>query len=151
MADFSIYLGIVFLATIKFMFAAVPGVLADLPFLGIYIAVSIGGLISFNVFYTMSNYFIKRTLDNKLKKIKAGTYKPKKSFTKMNKTLVRLKMTEAGFWIITIVAPLVMSVPLGTIVVSKFYRHRKESYWISTASLLVFGAIFTYLTQLIKS
>lgn len=151
MANFSIYLAMVLLATFKFMFAAVPGVIAGLPFWGIYISVTIGGLLSFNVFYFMANFFIKRTLENKLKKIKSGTYKPKKSFTKVNKKLVKLKMTTAGFWIITIAAPLVMSVPLGTIVVAKFYRHHKESYWISTTSILIFGAVFTYLIQLIKS
>ena len=151
MADFSIYLAMVLLATFKFMFAALPGAVAGLPFLGIYISITTGGLISFNVFYFMANYFIKRTLDNKLKKIKAGTYKPKKNFTKMNKSLVKLKMTTAGFWIITIAAPLVISVPIGTIVVAKFYRHHKESYWISTASLLIFGAVFTYLIQLLVS
>ena len=151
MANYSLYLLIVFLGTFKFMFAAVPGVLAGLPILRVYSAVMFGALISFNSFYFLANYFINRKLQVKLRKIKAGTYKPKKNFTKINKSLVRLKTTSLGFWIICIVTPLVLSVPLGSIIVAKFYRHRKISYWITTSSLLIFGAIFTYLTLLIKS
>lgn len=150
MAKFSLYLLTAFLGTFKFMFAAVPGVVAGLSFFEIYGAVMFGAIASFNVSYLLANVLIKRTLKNKLKKIKAGTYKVKKNFTRINKLLVKLKKTPIGYWIICIGAPLVLSVPIGSIIVAKFYRHRKESYWISTVSLFIFGALFTYITQLIK-
>jgi hypothetical protein len=137
------------LGTFKFVFAAGPGIAANLPFFEIYLTVVLGGLFSFNLFYFMANQFIKRNLEKKLAKIKAGTYKPKKNFTKLNKTLVRLKMTNTGFWLITILGPVFLSVPIGTIIVAKFYRHHKETYWISSISLLIFGGIFTKLFQTI--
>ncbi len=76
-------------------------------------------------------------------------HEPKKNFTKLNKTLVRLKMTNTGFWLITVLGPVFLSVPIGTIIVAKFYRHHKETYWISSISLLIFGGIFTKLFQTI--
>ena len=139
------------LGTFKFMFASAPGTIAGVPFFAKYISVLLGGLVSFNIFYFMANFFIKRSLEKKLKKIEAGKLKIKKRFTKVNKTLVKLKMTAYGFWFISILAPIVLSVPIGAIVVAKFYRHRKVSYWISTTSLIVSCALFTYVIQLIKS
>lgn len=150
MANFPIYFLMFVLGTFKFMFASVPGVLADLPFLNNYIPVVLGGLFSFNIFYFMANFFIKKSIEIKLKKIKNGNYKQKKNFTRVNKILVKLKTTTAGFWIITVLSPLVFSIPLGSIIVAKFYRHRKESYWISTTSIVISGAVFTYLIQILK-
>lgn len=149
MSDITAYLSMFFLGTFKFVFASGPGVAAGLNFIDIYITVVLGGLFSFNLFYFMANYFIKRNLVKKLSKIKAGTYTTKKNFTKLNKTLVKIKMTDLGFWLITILGPVFLSVPLGTIIVAKFYRHHKETYWISSISLLIFGAIFTKLFQTI--
>lgn len=149
MANISIYLSMFLLGTFKFVFASGPGIAAGLNFFNIYITVILGGLLSFNVFYFMANYFIKRNLEQKLAKIKAGTYKPKKNFTKLNKSLVKIKMTNTGFWLITILGPLFLSVPLGTIIVAKFYRHHKETYWISSLSLIVFGGVFTKFFQAI--
>ncbi len=150
MANLHLYLFIVLLGTFKFMFASTPGVIADLPFEKVYFLATLGGLVSFNFFYFLANHFIRKTLEKNKRKMKLGNYIAKKKFTKTNKTIVKLKMTNAGFWIITIVAPLVLSIPIGSIIVAKFYRHHKETYWITTLSLIFSQAIFTVLAYLIK-
>lgn len=151
MANITAYLSMFLLGTFKFVFASGPGIAAKLNFFEIYFTVMLGALFSFNLFYFMANHFIKRNLEQKLSKIKAGTYNPKNNFTKVNKTLVKIKMSNLGFWLITILAPIFLSVPLGTIIVAKFYRHHKETYWISSISLLIFGAIFTKFFQTIQT
>lgn len=151
MVDYSLYLIMFLLGTFKFMFASVPGTIAGVPFFAKFISVLLGGLVSFNLFYFMANFFIKKSLEKRLKKIEAGKLKRRKRFTKVNKTLVKLKTTSYGFFLISVLTPIVFSIPLGAIIVAKFYRHRKLSYWISTASLIVSCALFTYVIQLIKS
>lgn len=150
MVNFSLYLLIFILGTFKYMFAAVPGVVAGIPFFNNYITVVFGGLVSFNFFYFMSTIFIKRSLEKKRLLIQSGKYIPKKTFTKKNKAIAALKMTPFGFWALTIVGPLVLSIPLGAIIIAKFYRHRKLGYWNGTFSLIIFGAIFTLITELFK-
>ena len=150
MANISIFIFIALLGTLKFMFASTPGVIANLPFLEVYFFATLGGLVSFNVFYFLANYFITKSLENNQKKMKLGTYKSPKKFTKTNKVIVRLKMTDFGFWAITIVAPLVLSIPIGSIIVAKFYRHHKITYWITTLSLIVSQALFTFIAFSIK-
>jgi len=150
MANFSIYLFITFLGTLKFMFASAPGVIADLSFGEVYFFATLGGLISFNLFYFLANYFIKKSLEKNKKRMELGTFKAKKVFTKTNKLIVRLKMNDIGFWVISIVAPLVLSIPIGSIIVAKFYRHHKSTYWITTLSLIVSQALFTAIAFFIK-
>ncbi len=150
MVNLSLYLLIFILGTFKYMFAAVPGVVAGIPFFNNYITLVFGGLVSFNFFYFMSTIIIKKSLEKRRQKFLAGNYVIKKNFTRRNKILAKLKMTDLGFWALTIIGPLVLSIPLGAIIVAKFYRHRKMAYWNSTISLIVFGGIFTLITELIK-
>ncbi len=150
MAKISIYIFITLLGTLKFMFASTPGVIGNLSFWEVYFFATLGGLISFNIFYFLANYFIKKSIADNQRKMKLGTYKAPKVFTKTNKLIVKLKMTDLGFWLITIIAPLVLSIPIGSIIVAKFYRHHKITYWVTTSSLIFFQAIFTGIAFAIK-
>lgn len=150
MANFSLYLFIFILGTFKYMFSAVPGVVAGVPFFNNFITLTIGGLVSFNFFYFMYSKLIKNALKKKKIKIEAGTYVPKKVFTKKNKIITIVKRSKLGFWAITIIGPMVLSIPLGAIIIAKFYRHRKLAYWNTTFSIILFGAIFTFITELFK-
>ena len=151
MGNLHLYSSVFFLATFKFMFAPIAGVYSGLPFWEVYLLVAFGGWTSFNVFYFLANYFIKKSVERRIKLSKTPNYKPKKIFTKVNKTIVKIKRTNLGFWLISIGAPLVFSIPLGSIIVAKFYHHHKETYWISSISIFVFGGIFTYLAYFLKN
>jgi hypothetical protein len=159
MDNLSLY-GLAFLiSTVKFLFAAsIVGASALTP-LEIAISTGLGALCSFNVVYWTSSYFMKKAKDRKAKKALAGTpskspleaVKKKPVFTKMNKYIIRAKMSKSGFWLICILAPLFLSIPVGSILIAKFYRDTKMAYPLATVSIIVFAFILAYFNKAIFS
>ncbi len=131
-------IGIFFSAFIKFMFAPFVSARVGLDFYTTWIVVFSGGLVSAFVFYFASEYFTKRNHDKKIKKYKEALQsgkplKLKKSFTKVNKYLVKFKHS-IGQKGICVLAPLFLSVPIGSIVCAKFYGKSKKTF-----PIIVFG------------
>jgi hypothetical protein len=145
--------GLAFLISmVKFSFAAsiVTATTPLSPFL-VAISTGLGAIASFNIFYWSSNFFMKRAKEKQEKAIAEGTYKRKISFTKLNKFMVKTKMSKSGFWIICTLAPLIISIPLGTIIVAKFYREKALTYPVAVISLIVWAFVLAYLNGAIFS
>lgn len=138
-----------FLSFVKFMFAPFTGAGLRLDFFSTWISTFSGGLVSALVFYFMSDYFMKRyqrkKIEKKLKLEAAGqVYVGKKNFTKINRTIIRLKL-GIGQYGICFLAPLFLSVPIGSIICAKFYSHQKNTF-----SLIVLGlAINSFLLSIL--
>lgn len=120
------------LATIKFMVAPLPGQRLHLSFLETYLASCAGGIVGAAIFYFAAEFFLKWSHDKKVAKQEAAlaqgiTLPVKKKFTKLNKFIVRIKM-KLGFIGICFWAPFFMSIPIGAIVVAKFYGKRKMTF-----------------------
>ena len=129
------------LATFKFMFAPFTGLACELSFIETYITCVIGGTISSAVFF----YF------SKLLMLKLRSYrgkKQKKVFTKTNKLVVWIKikfgMIGICFW-----APFFFSVPLGSIIVAKFYGKKKEAFFLIFLGMNINAFITTGLAYFI--
>lgn len=148
MALISLYATTFFFATFKFMFAAsIMMPVNNLSPIEIAVFNCLGGLFSFNVFFFSSSFFMKRY---RTKTHAANSVvRNKKKFTKINKTIVRYKRSPYALWLICILAPLFMSVPVGAIVVAKFYRHNKKAYIIVTSTLVISAILLTALSYLI--
>lgn len=138
-----------FLSAVKFLFAASVLSATSLTPLEIAICTGLGALVSFNFFYLTAGYFMKRTKNKKMKAIADGTYQRPIAFTKMNKFMVNLKNSKSGFWIGIICAPLILSIPLGSIIIAKFYREIRLTYPIAMAAIAVWAFVLAYLNDLI--
>ncbi len=137
------------LGTIKFLFAAsIVSATALSPF-EIAISTGLGALFSFNIFYWSSGYFMRVAKEKKIRAIHNGTYKKKNAFTKLNKLMVKAKKSKSGFWLICLFAPLFLSVPVGTIIVAKFYRQNRLTYPVAMISLIVMAFVLAYLSEAI--
>jgi hypothetical protein len=71
-------------------------------------------------------------LENKIKLIQKAEasgkeIKHKKKFTPTNKKIIRLKKS-LGVFGITFLAPLLLSIPVGTIIVAKFFGKQRFTY-----------------------
>lgn len=144
--------GLAFLiSTVKFLFAASIVSATSLTPFEIAISTGLGAIFSFNVFYWSSGYFMRVSYDMKVRAIHNGTYKKKPIFTKLNKLMVKAKRSKSGFWLLCILAPLFLSVPIGAIIVAKFYRENKLAYPIVMVSLTVLAFILAYLNEVIFS
>lgn len=146
------YITLAGLSSIKFMFAPVAGLGFKLSFLETYLSCISGAFLTALIFYFGANYFMKRTHQKKveayLESVKNGTpLKQKKNFTKVNKTVVRVKRS-IGIFGIAMWAPFFLSVPIGCIVTAKFFGKRKITFPIIVLGVCFNGFVSASITYL---
>lgn len=136
------YIGISLLATVKFIFSPLMAVntIENHTWFYTYIAVCLGGIASASFFYFSSVKLIERNLE---KRIRKGIVK--KKFTRMNKIIINTK-TNIGVVGLALLAASFISIPLGSIVLAKFYRHKKRTIFILYSAILFSGAVCTGIT-----
>lgn len=153
--NFGLYSTFFLLSTIKFLFTPFGGPAAKLSFLETYVSCVSGAIFSAAIFYYASEILMKKAHEKRIKAIKEAAekgieYKAKKKFTKTNKFIVRLKH-RFGIYIVSMYAPLFLSVPLGTIITAKFYGKEKKTFPLIVLGMFVNGLITTGITYLIAS
>lgn len=148
------YASLVFLSTWKFMFAPIIGFAYGFSFLETIICCMIGALISSSVFYFGSNFFMRKALErtvkrNKLREAKRKPIKSKKVFTKANRRIVSIKKS-IGIYGACYLFPFFLSIPLGSIVTAKFYKHQKKTFFLIIMFLTINCLLITSGTYLIN-
>jgi hypothetical protein len=117
-----------FLSMIKFMFAPFTGIGLSLTFIETSVTCFIGAVISSTFFYFSSKYFMQKArqkrIDSPAKKLSPSATKRKR---KVNRSIVKLKR-KLGIYGICFFGPLLLSVPLGTIICAKFYNHQSKTF-----------------------
>jgi hypothetical protein len=141
------YSGVFTTATFKFLFAPLVGWQVGLSFLEIFIVTALGGWLSFTIFYFSASFFMQRAFEARIKKeamaLEAGTHIPRRKFTRFNKLIIRIKRMKYGYPGVVFLAPAFLSVPVGSIVVAKFYGGQKQTYWFTLLALTVWALINT--------
>lgn len=146
-------LTIFFLSTIKFMFAPLSALPFKLTFWETYFACVAGGIFGAAIFYFSAGYFMERAVQKraKLRKeaLESGIEIPrKKVFTKTNKIVVKIKHT-LGIYGTAMWVPFFLSIPIGSIITAKFYRHDKRTFPIIILGMFVNGLATTGIVYLI--
>lgn len=126
------------LATFKFMFAPFSGLPFDLSYYETAISAFSGGLFSASIFYFTGNFVLK-----KIKKTKSN-----KVFTRTNRFIVKLKQ-RLGKIGITFWAPFLLSIPIGSLVVAKFYGNEKTTFIYVTIGMALNTVVMTTLAYVI--
>lgn len=136
------YLTIVGLASFKFMFSPLAGEKLGLTFLESYFSTLIGALLSWAVFYFLSEYFMRRNHAKKIEKHKLAlekndpNYKRPKNFTRLNKAIVRVK-TSLGIYVTCWLVPLFLSIPIGSIICAKFFGNDKKTPYLILGGIVI--------------
>lgn len=125
-----------------------PGAQFNIPFLETYFSAVAGGIVSSSFFFFGSEFVIHFSRNRRLKKeaamIEKGLVPPiKKKFTRTNKMIIKIKHLF-GIWGICVFSPLLLSIPIGTIVAAKFYGEDKNAFPIIVAGMF-FNAALTSL------
>jgi hypothetical protein len=149
------YLGFFFFSMFKFLFAPFGGPAAGLTFIETYISCCSGALLSSSICFFLASYLLRKSLERKKAAeekaiLKGIPFVPKKKFTKFNKKIIKLKQTM-GIYGITFIAPLFFSIPVGTIIVAKFFGKLKITYPLLLTTILINGFATTGLAYLIAS
>lgn len=142
-----IYFSLFGLSMVKFMFAPFGGPGFHLSFIETYLSCVSGAFFAAFIFYFSSEYFLKRAAQKRSDAyhtaMKLGLpFKEKRKFTRFNKFIVRLKR-RFGIYGISLFAPFVLSVPLGSIVTAKFYGKEKRTFPLILAGICLTGSFTT--------
>ncbi len=133
------------LAHVKFLVTATIA-LATYPQLSvdeIFIASSLGAISCFNIFYFISQklYFAGNKQSKNTKANKSKTFK------KRNRILIKMKQSKIGFLLVCTLAPLFLSIPIGTVVAVKFFGDNKKTYWYVSILLIIMAFLLAYLND----
>ena len=135
------------LAHVKFLVTATIA-LATYPQLSvdeIFVASSLGAISCFNIFYFIS----KKIYFGNSKQSKNTKNKKSKTFKKRNRILIKMKQSKIGFLLVCTLAPLFLSIPIGTVVTVKFFGDNKKTYWYVSILLIIMSFILAYLNDTI--
>jgi uncharacterized membrane protein len=141
------------LATVKFLFAPFTAVHLGMHYYETYFASVAGGIFGSFFFYFGSDFLLAYAAKRYAKKLlwakqNNTTIKVKKKFTKMNRFILRIKSTfgKIGicFW-----APFFLSVPIGSIVVAKFYGNEKFTFLWIMLGMFLNAIVTTFLSYVI--
>jgi hypothetical protein len=144
---------IFFLAMFKFSVSTIPGPRLGMTFFETVLAAFLGAAVCALICYFGSDvillYLKKRTEKKHQLLLASGqTPKKKKKFTRMNRFIVRIKM-KFGQVGICFYAPFFLSVPLGSMVVAKFYGKRWETYPLIVLGLAVNASLTSILVYFV--
>ncbi len=136
------------------MFTPLAGPAAGLNFWETFFSCLGGGFFSAIIFYFGSSYFMQRAVRLSAEKEKqreqlGKKVKQKKKFTRSNRWIVKIKQSF-GMYFVTWAFPLFFSIPLGTIITAKFYKHQKSTFPLILFFLTIDCLIITGGTYLVK-
>ena len=136
-ADIWQIIGIWLLSTVKFVFGAVPLALAlGFSFWKTIIVTVSGGIVGITIFVNLGKFLVNKTMERKEKMRAEGKMKNKKHFTRTNKIIVKVKR-NFGLPGIALLTPLLLSIPLGSIIAMRYFRHKHKVIIL----LWMYGAI----------
>ncbi|MDB9990117.1 hypothetical protein OAD79_01585 [Flavobacteriales bacterium] len=145
--SWDVYIYVFFLAHVKFLFAAsIAEATTDLNFLEILFSSTLGALFCYNVSFLLGRFIFFK--NNSFKDIVIFK-KRKKKFKKRNRIIIRIKNSKLGYLILCSLAPVFLTIPIGTFIVLKFYGHRKWTYWFVFTSIASISFILTFINHFI--
>jgi hypothetical protein len=109
---------------------------------------NIGAILGIIVFSFLSEGLIK-LVNFFLKKI-GDVRKPKKVFSKFNRRLVYIK-SKFGLPGIVVLTPILLSIPVGAFLVTKYYHHHKRNYLYLVAGHFVWSLAYIFIYSQVLS
>ena len=134
-----------FTSSVKFLFAPsiAIGVVGFTPLETIIITTA-GGSFGICVFYFLSERLMQAALERRQRLIREGKARKKKNFTRLNKTIVRIKRTMGIMGVAYLTLPFI-SIPLCAIISAKFFRHQRHTVALLLSSVVIWSVLLTLL------
>lgn len=143
------YISLFLLATTKFLLAPPAAIGIGLPTWEAFAICVAGGFVGVLFYYNFAGFLMRKAFERKLKKSRELGIRVK-NFTKLNKTLVKIKHSPIGLYAIALITPVVFSIPVGSIICAKFYHHKKQTIPMLFAGVILWGILLTYFSGFIK-
>lgn len=130
---------------VKFAFSQLMATGLGFGYLATLLITVLGGCTGMLVFYFGSGWFMERVARRKQKRLDQGK-DPKRSFTRTNRTIVRVKRSQ-GLSGLAFLTPVLISIPIGAIIAAKYFRNDRRTLPILLASVVIWGVILTSFWQ----
>ncbi|MCB0476810.1 MAG: hypothetical protein KDC84_01525 [Crocinitomicaceae bacterium] len=150
---FGFVITVLLTGTWKFMFTPALSFGLGFNFLETWVLSCGGAVFSAFIFYYSADFFMLRAARKRKEKYhqalaKGITIPRKKQMTRMNKIIVILKK-KVGWYAISFWVPLFLSIPIGSIIVAKFYGKRLFTFPLIVIGILLNGLIITTISYFI--
>jgi len=155
-------LHVILLASVKYIVTLPYAMIIGLDYKYAIIAVLIGGIGGFLFFYYLSKP-VYRLIDfcwpivcshgppviRAKYKVYCENKRKKRArlFTRRNRTIARIKKTY-GLWGIVLTTPLLLTIPVGAFIASKYYSHQKHIVLYMIISIVGWGLVLSGLVHL---
>lgn len=147
------FISVFFVASSKFLFAPTVS-FRFFNFWETILFVSIGGIAGVSFFYLASGWVIRKINENRIKKeqaqLKKGKVVVKKVFTPFRRKVIRVK-NSFGLIGIAFLTPCILSIPIGSIIAARFYRHNRFTIFALYISVIFWGFLLTYFNDIVES
>lgn len=134
--------------------------------LQIFIASTVGAWTTMSVFYFASGYFMKRSAEKQIKameeaRLKGEIYNPfpptktnaskfkRWLYWRLNRIIVWIKK-HIGIYGVSMICPILLSVPLGTIVCVKFYGDQRKTFPLMLLGSTLYSFIMCFWIYLVS-
>jgi hypothetical protein len=136
----------ILLSSVKFAMTFPLAILQfQFSFLETLLWTNVGGILGIYFFAYLSEKLIawwKRTFRRSARSLSRSSSAEKKVFTKRNRRIVRIKQ-HYGLLGIAVSTPFLLSIPLGTFLVVRYYRHTRSRFLYLILSNVAWSAIYT--------
>jgi len=144
------YIVVFLTACTKFLASAFIGINGfGLTTIETFVIICSGGIIGTTVFYFLGNKLISISQKKRLKKIEKLILEGKpvpKIMSKTNKLIVKTKHVF-GIWGLAFLTASFLSIPIGSIICAKFYRHKKSTVFIIFLFVVINSVLLTLLAS----
>lgn len=150
-------LSIIFLSAVKFLIAAPVSYVFGFSYLHTLINTMTGGLLGVLFFFFLSRILIRIYMTHspgvirKIEKITGvnfGTTRSHKvSFTKRKRMIIKIR-NRFGYAGIVILTPILLSIPIGTFLATKYYSKKPNLLAMLSLSVVVWSLVLTSITAL---
>ncbi len=139
------------IASVKFLIAPFEAERYGFNFKDSFLITTTGGIAGILVFSLVGEAiaYSWKKLKNKFKKPLGTDDKPVKKFTWIKKFVIRTKI-KFGVIGLVITTPSIISIPIGSIVIHRFYRKKGRNILLLIVSLIIWSFILNGVAQYLK-
>jgi len=134
--------GLVLFSSVKFLFAPSAVYLSGYSYFQTIAITICGGLIGVTLFF-FAGAALSRFVQDRF-----SSAKPRKSFTKRNRLLIKVKASW-GLIGLALISPTLISIPLGSLLAARYFRNDKRTLPVFFGAVVFWSFVLTSLTALI--
>jgi hypothetical protein len=113
------------------------------------IITGIGGCLGVTFFFLSSGWILEHIEGRRTRAVREGRRKAPRSFTRTNKMIVKVKRRQ-GLNGLAAITPVLISIPVGTIIAAKYFRHDPRALPVLFSSVLIWDIILSSIWNLAK-